>query len=141
MPVGKRVLVLEDHDDSRHALVRLLRLTGFEVHDYEGCAGAERHLEAGDIDIALLDVRMPGRCGDDYGRELRERWPKTMIVFLTGEALLEPLKASVPDCFVMRKPVDAAVLLELIACFCSDEGHRSPLRKTMEDRGSADGVG
>ena len=130
----KRVLVIDDDDDSREILGRLLRRSGFEVTSYNGCKPAEPHLEACDIDIALLDVRMPVRCGDDFGRELRQRCPKTMIVFVTGEALVEPLKAAVPDCFVLRKPIDAAVLLELLTCFNSDRAYATPLREEMDDR-------
>src|SRR5688572_24428836 len=105
MPVGKRVLIVEDHDDSRELLAGLLRRSGFHVSAYDGCAAAEPHLAACDVDVALLDVRMPGRCGDDFARELHERCPKTMIVFVTGESLIGPLKQAVPDCFVLRKPV------------------------------------
>jgi DNA-binding response OmpR family regulator len=95
-------------------LATLLRRAGFHVASYDRCKPAEAHLEACDVDIALLDVRMPERCGDDFGRELRARCPKTMIVFVTGEELIDPLKHTVPDCFVIRKPIDPAVLLELL---------------------------
>src|SRR5687767_2204393 len=99
MSSQKRVLVVEDHDDSREMLAALLRRSGFTVKSYDRCKEAEPHLEACDIDIALLDVRMPDRCGDDFGKELRKRCPKTMIVFCTGEALIDPLKQAVSDCF------------------------------------------
>jgi DNA-binding response OmpR family regulator len=134
MSSRRRVLLLEDHDDSRELLGELLRRSGFEVTAYDRCRPAEVHLEKCDMDIALLDVRMPGRCGDDFGRELRARCPQAMIVFVTGEELLEPLKAAVPDCFVLRKPVDAAVLLELLECFCAGGGYASPMRKEMDGR-------
>jgi DNA-binding response OmpR family regulator len=134
MSSRKRVLLLEDHDDSRELLAALLRRSGFDVTAYDRCEPAERHLAACDIDIALLDVRMPERCGDDFGKELRERCPKTMIVFVTAEAIIAPLKQVVPDCFVIRKPIDVAVLLELLACFTSDGGYRSPPRNETDDR-------
>jgi len=134
MSSRRRVLLLEDHDDSREILGELLRRSGFEVTAYDRCKPAEVHLEDCDMDIALLDVRMPERCGDDFGRELRKRCPQTMIVFVTGEALIEPLKAAVPDCYVLRKPIDAAVLLELLECFCSDGGYATPMRREMDDR-------
>lgn len=121
MSAGKRVLLIEDHRDSRELLATLLRRSNFSVSAYDRCAAAEQHLEVCDIDIALLDVRIPDRCGDDFGKELRRRCPKTMIVFVTGEALITPLKDAIPDCFVIRKPIDPAVLLELLDCFCSDE--------------------
>ncbi len=134
MSSRKRVLVVEDHDDSRELLARLLRRSNFDVSAYDRCKPAEAHLEPCDIDIALLDVRIPDRCGDDFGKELRERCPKTMIVFVTGEALIDPLKSAVPDCFVLRKPIDGSVLLELLTCFNSDAAYASPMRKAMDDR-------
>ena len=134
MSSRKRVLILEDHDDSRELLAALLRRFGFDVVSHARCAAAEPHLAACDIDIALLDVRMPDRCGDDFGKELRERCPRTMIVFVTGEALIDPLKASVPDCFVLRKPIDTAVLLELLDCFTSGRKYEWPGGKDSDDR-------
>ena len=127
-------MIIEDHDDSREVLVKLMRHANFDVIAYGHCTPAERHLADRDIDIALLGVRLPDRCGDDYGKELRQRCPKTMIVFVTGEAILEPLKEAVPDCFVIRKPVDARLLLELLECFSSGTGYGSPMGKSMEER-------
>ena len=134
MASQKRVLIIEDHDDSREMLAALVRRSGFHVSAYDRCAPAEPHLESGDMDIALLDVEMPDRCGDDFARELRERCPKTMIVFVTGADPIHPLKETVPDCFVLRKPVDAAVLLKLLACVDSDARYGSPMSEATEDR-------
>ena len=134
MSSPKRVLLIEDHDDSREILAALLRRAGFEVVAYDRCAPAEVHLEACDLDVALLDVRLPDRSGDDFGSELRGRCPNAMIVFVTGEALVDPLKDAVPDCFVLRTPIDAAVLLELLACFNSKAGYASPIREEIDDQ-------
>lgn len=129
-----RLLLVEDHDDSRRLLTVLLRGKGFQVEGYDHCEPAERHLAACDIDIALLAVRLPGRSGDDFGRELRLKCPHTMIVFITGESLLEPLKEAVPDCFVMRKPIDADLLMELLQCFDSKAGYGSAMGRQMDDQ-------
>ncbi len=134
MSTRKRVLLVEDNDDSRELLAAVLRRWGLEVFAYDGCKAAEPHLEACDVEVALLDVRMPGRCGDDFGKELRARCPKTMIVFITGESLVHPLKAAVPECFVLRKPFDVEVLRELLACFDSETGYRSPVPKEVARR-------
>jgi hypothetical protein len=61
--------------------------------------------------------------------ELRQRCSITMIVFVTGEAILEPLKEAMPDCFVMRKPIDIHLLLELLKCFDSKTGYSSTMEK------------
>ena len=138
MASRKRVLVIEDHDDSRELLAALLRREGFDVVAYDRCKGAELHLEASDIDVALLDVRLPDRCGDDFAKELRARCPKTMIVFITGEPLVAALKVAVPGCFVIRKPIDVQVLLELLACLGADAGYGAALPMTMDDQAQPD---
>lgn len=134
MSSRKRILLLEDHDDSRELMAALLRRSGFDVTAYDRCKPAEVHLQDCEFDIALLDVRMPERCGDDFGKDLRARCPKTMIVFVTGEALIDPLKNAVPDCFVMRKPIDVAVLLELLACFSANDAYDSPMPKGTDEQ-------
>ncbi len=134
MPHAKRILLIEDHDDTRMVMTLLLQGAGFDVAAYGRCKPAEVHLVACDINIAVLDVRMPERCGDDFGKELRTRCPQTMIVFITGEAEIEPLKTAVPDCFVLRKPVQVNTLLKLLDCFHSDTGDASPMDDTVGDQ-------
>ncbi len=113
---AKRVLVVEDDDDSREALCRLLRCKGFEVTAFPHANGGVDSMAICDAHFALLDVRMPGRSGDDLGRELALRCPNTRIIFLTGEDALHDLKAAVPSSFVIRKPIDVALLFELMSC-------------------------
>jgi DNA-binding NtrC family response regulator len=132
MSARRRILVIEDHDDSRELLVALLRHYGFDVIAYDRCAPAQRHIEDCDIDVALLDVRMPDRCGDDFGKDLRARCPETMIVFVTGEALIAPLKSAVTDCYVLRKPIDTAVLLELLECVQPARCGESPSQQATD---------
>ena len=112
----------------------LLRLSNFHVSAYDRCAPAEVHLRDCDIDIALLDVRIPGRCGDDFAIELRRRCPNVAIVFITGEDSTDPLKAAVPDCLVFHKPFDPVVLLELLACFSLEGGYDLPIGGAIEAR-------
>ena len=111
-----RILLVEDHDDSRFALDQLLRHRGFEVEAFAHANGNIDAMAEFDPHVALLDVRMPGRSGDELAPELIQRCPGTQIIFLTGESRLDSLKSAVPSCLVIRKPVDVAVLLQLIDC-------------------------
>jgi DNA-binding response OmpR family regulator len=111
----QRILILEDHDDSRLMLSRLLTAEGFQVMDFASATTALFEA-AQDVDVALLDVRLAGRSGDDVGRELKERYPQIKIIFLTGESLIHQLKAVVPDCLVIMKPLDFSVLVKLLKC-------------------------
>ena len=93
----KRVLIIEDHDDSRRVLNRLLKRENYDVTDYGCCESADPHVHTFNFDIALLEVRLPGKCGPDFGRELRQISSRVMIVFLTGEQSLEPFEVDLPD--------------------------------------------
>ena len=109
-----RILVVEDDDDSRDLLSRVLRRHGHEVRPFGHANGGVDPMAIHDPDVALLDVRMPGRSGDDLARELAQRCPRTRIIFLTGEDNIGRLKAAVPSCMVIRKPIDFSVLLQLL---------------------------
>jgi CheY-like chemotaxis protein len=111
-----RVLVVEDDDDSRELLSRLLRGHGHEVKSFAHANGGVDPMAIHDPNVALPDVRMPGRSGDDLARELAQRCPRTRIIFLTGEDNIGRLKTAVPTSIVIRKPIDFAVLLQLLSC-------------------------
>lgn len=134
MTATKRLLLIEDHHDTLEVMRMLLESSGFRVSAYDHCKPAEVHLSSCDFDIALLDVRLPGRCGDDFAKELRANCPKTMIVFLTAEDRVEPLKDAVPDCFVLRKPVDIQMLLDLLRRHDAEDGLGSIRPRSMDDQ-------
>ena len=45
---------------------------------------ALHYLEGNRADVALLDIDMPGMSGLELAKQLREKWPETQIIFLTG---------------------------------------------------------
>jgi FixJ family two-component response regulator len=81
------VLLVDDDDSLRRALVRTLRLDGFDVRGY---ASVEALLAAGvpERDACLiLDVNMPGIDGIAFKRTLVEAGRDLPTVFITA---LEP---------------------------------------------------
>jgi two-component system, OmpR family, KDP operon response regulator KdpE len=79
-----RILVIDDEPPIR----RLLR-TGLGTQDYaviEAADGASalRGLEAGGIDLALLDLGLPDMAGHALLAEIRARWPDLPIVVLSS---------------------------------------------------------
>jgi DNA-binding response OmpR family regulator len=112
----KRILYLEDDLLTRTAMINILRREGYETLAYSSAEAAHHHIKAADFDAAILDVRLPGRFGDDFGTELRQFSPKAQIIFLTAEETIETIKERIPGALVIRKPVDIAVLLELLRC-------------------------
>lgn len=83
-PKSKRLLLL---DDDRLVLVTLgdgLRQAGYEVATAGTVDEAEEILAAGGIDLAILDVRMPGLNGIDLARSIQESNGDTPYIFLTA---------------------------------------------------------
>lgn len=110
------VYVVDDDDDVRTGLCRLLRSAGWEVVD---CASAATFLDAydaGRCSCLLLDVSMPEMTGPELHEELDARGIGIPVVFLTGKGdvgtSVRALKRGALD--FLEKPVDADVLLEAI---------------------------
>jgi CheY-like chemotaxis protein len=60
-----RVLVVDDHDDTRRAIVRLAEQHGFSVKGVDGYATALAAVRAEPFDLMLCDIGMPERDGID----------------------------------------------------------------------------
>ena len=81
----KKILVVEDEVAIREFEVINLRRVGYET--VEAGSGEEAlavYEEHGDIDIALLDISMPGMDGLTLCKELRRRSPSLGIIMLTA---------------------------------------------------------
>jgi DNA-binding NarL/FixJ family response regulator len=80
-----RLLVVDDHDMLREALVDLLVQAGFEVVG-EAADGADAVALAKQLepDVILMDLRMPVLGGLDATRLLKDAYPATQVVLLTA---------------------------------------------------------
>lgn len=108
-----RILVVEDHLDSRDALRALLEAFGYVVlvatNGHEAIEAAMRARP----DVILMDMMMPVMDGFEAIRELRRRPPTsaTPIIALTAmEGAQELALHAGADEFV-RKPIDIRALL------------------------------
>jgi DNA-binding NtrC family response regulator len=90
-----RVLVVDDEEVVRLGYRRVLSTDGFRV--IAAGNGAEAlDLMAGDrFDVVLLDLRMPGMDGLDVLRAIKERWPESEVVIVTGYPSIETAKEAV----------------------------------------------
>ena len=117
IPVGKRVLVVEDNPEILHSLADLLRESGCQVVEApDGLAGIGR-LEAERVDLVLTDLAMPGASGWEVATACREKFPSTPIGLITGFGdRLEPDKIERHGVrFVVAKPFTSTELLQEVA--------------------------
>lgn len=81
-----QVLVVDDDAGVRAVLVRLLAGQGFAVTEADGTDAALALLvRDGEVPLIVSDLNMPGRDGRELLREVRNRYPATAVVMLTGD--------------------------------------------------------
>lgn len=80
-----RVLLADDHTIVRAGLKELLSETGDIAVSGEANNGAEAlaRIRAGDYDIAVLDMSMPGRSGVELIRQVKQERPHLPILVLS----------------------------------------------------------
>jgi DNA-binding response OmpR family regulator len=79
-----RVLLAEDDDGIREPLARSLQREGHEVEAVTNGRDATARGVAGDHDLLVLDIGMPGADGLEVCRRVREVRPLVPIIFLTA---------------------------------------------------------
>ncbi len=84
-----KVLIVDDEVDFRETIVKRLRDRNLEVADAESGMAALERLASQDIDVVVLDVKMPGLDGIETLREIKKKWPLVEVIMLTGHASVE----------------------------------------------------
>ncbi|MGE5612609.1 MAG: sigma-54-dependent transcriptional regulator [Bacillota bacterium] len=115
MSAAGRVLVVEDHENERRAIMQLLKTEGFTVFGAESADKALGYLEE-NVDVVLSDLNM----GDVSGLDLLQLWKKrrgdTQFILFTGHSSInsavEAIKAGAYD--YITKPVNPDELILLI---------------------------
>ena len=104
--------VVDDDDDVRTALTRLLMAMGYRVVGFASAEAFEaRSVEA---DCAIIDMRLPGVSGLELCERLRQRPTPMPVVLVTDDA--HRLAADVPatDPPFLNKPFDETTLSNAI---------------------------
>ncbi len=82
-----RILIVDNEPIIVDGLYHLFLEVGhleLDVHRAYSSAQALKLLEKHKIDIAFLDIHMPGMNGLDLQKKMQERWRKCKVIFLTG---------------------------------------------------------
>ena len=80
------ILVVDDEPDVREVLVEYFATYGYAVMGAESAGAAKAMAAEHAIDLALVDIHMPGEDGLSLARHLRERYATMAIVMLTSAA-------------------------------------------------------
>ena len=85
------ILAVDDREENRELLARYLNRSGHFVVTAPGGAEALAMLADADVDVVLLDRRMPGMDGSEVLRRIKAepRWRATPVIMISGEQDLE----------------------------------------------------
>ncbi len=113
-----RVLLVEDHDDTRAVLERLLKRWGHQVTPAASVATARAAIEQGTFDLLLSDVGLPDGTGYDLGPLWQEKSSAPAIA-MSGYGMEADVARTRAAGFVEHivKPVSAERLREVITQF------------------------
>jgi hypothetical protein len=121
-PAGLRILLVEDHADTREALSELLRMYGHDVQVAGSIAAALATAGAGRFDLVVSDLGLPDGSGLDLMPQIRALSPYELKgICLTGYGMEEDIRKSREAGFLahLTKPVNfqelAAVLGRIMA--------------------------
>jgi DNA-binding response OmpR family regulator len=91
-----RLLIVDDDPVFRQELADLLE-GEHRVATASSVPHALEALELEDFDVVFTDLKMPRQGGLDLLREVRRRWPSTLVVLVTGFATVETAVAAMKD--------------------------------------------
>jgi DNA-binding NtrC family response regulator len=111
------VMLVDDEEEFVEALTK--RLTHRDVQVIP-CFGGEEALDKLDshrnVDVVILDVKMPGLDGIEVLQEVKKRFPLVEVIMLTGHATVENavegMKQGAFD--YLMKPCDLEELMEKV---------------------------
>lgn len=118
MTRGGTILVVDDEASLRRVLHRLLTHAGFVVITAGSGEEAAEILQARDVDLVLMDLRMPGMSGATLYHFVVSGWPHLTrrIIVMSGDLDEEPhgswLRAL--DVPVLAKPFELAEVIRLV---------------------------
>ncbi len=136
-----RVLVAEDHPVNRRYLAALLSRLGHESVLCSNGTEVVAAAAAGDFDVILMDIRMPGMDGLEATRRIRERLhhgERLTIVALTADATAESrhraMEAGMVD-FLAKpvRPAELALVLERVGGRNSNHSGNNGVRRASAE--------
>lgn len=118
MSEKSRILVVDDEEIVRLSHLRLLSRDDCNVAAVWNGFEALREMERDCFDLVLLDLRMPGMDGMTVLKLIKQRWPQSEVVVITGypsvETAKEAIRLGAYD--YLAKPVNPDEIIKVANC-------------------------
>jgi CheY-like chemotaxis protein len=130
---GLTILVADDNEDLLETFAMILKRRGFSVETADNGVAAVDKYKKRRFDVALMDIVMPDMDGVEASRRIREIYPDTAIILMTGYTDEEQLKLARDQGarHIIHKPVKIEQLIEII----TEAGGGPPVLVIDDDAG------
>jgi PAS domain S-box-containing protein len=78
------ILLVDDHESTRHTLMRLLERRGYSVKAVATMAQARAVIGQHEFDLLISDIGLPDGSGNDLMRDVRQKHPRMRGIALSG---------------------------------------------------------
>ena len=89
------VLCVDDEENILHALKRLLRREGYRLLTASSGAEGLKFFKEHDVHLVISDQRMPGMSGTDFLARVKENYPDSIRIVLTGFTEVDSITDSI----------------------------------------------
>jgi putative nucleotidyltransferase with HDIG domain len=111
-----KTLVVDDEELIRDLMVHTLNNYGYEVETAGNADEALERMDRSSMELALIDIQMPGKNGIELLREIVDKYPDTAVVMVSGineiDTALTTMKMGAYD--YITKPFTPSVVAQRI---------------------------
>jgi len=90
-----RILIVDDDETVRRSYLRSLESLSCSIEAASDGEQALQTMQAKPFDVVLLDMRMPGQDGLSVLRTIKQKWPESEVVIITGYPTVDSAKEAV----------------------------------------------
>jgi len=136
---GGRILVIDDEASIRESLEVLLTLEDYTVEMAVNGEEGLQKIDAGNYDLLLLDLSLPGQSGMELLPQIKGRHPELPIIMITAygsvDNVVEAIHAGA-DNFVQKPWDNEKLLADIRACIArrKAEEENLQLKRTLKQR-------
>jgi DNA-binding NtrC family response regulator len=139
------LLIVDDERPIREACREVAQSLGFSAFVADSAEHAYRLLDTQNVDVALLDLRLPGAGGLDALRRIKERRPEAIVVVVTGygtvQSAVQAMKHGAYDYVTKPFSVDELkLLLERVATHLKLKSENRMLREKVRSKQGFGGI-
>lgn len=114
---SKRILVVDDEENARVALSKILTREGYDVASAGNGYEALNYLRGRDVELIITDINMPEMNGMAFLRELNRSHPASNVIMITAygevESYIEAMSLGAFE--YINKPVKFEELNKIIS--------------------------